>query len=405
MPRLVRKQLSVAGVKAERRRGWHADGGGLYLQVTASGVKSWLFRYAIKGRARAMGLGSVELVGLADARERALTLRRLLLDGIDPLEQRRATKAEAAKAMTFADCTRAYVDAHRPGWRGRRHAEAWQASLANHATALASLPVQAIDLVHVMKVLEPIWTVKPNTAARVRARIERVLDWATVRKFRKGDNPARWTGYLDHLLPAQSGPVRHHAALPYREVGTFIVNLRARQEPSARALEFLVLTAARTGEVLGACWDEFDAERRVWVISAERMKAKRAHKVPLSDRARAIVLEMEKTRHGTHVFANGNGPYSNTVFLRLLRRMGRDDLTSHGFRSTFRDFAAEQTDFSREVCEQALAHAIGDKVEAAYRRGDLFEKRRRLMQAWARWCGSSTQPAGELVALSPGRTA
>src|SRR5215472_5177844 len=237
MPRLVRKQLSVAGVKAERRRGWHADGGGLYLQVTASGVKSWLFRYAIKGRARAMGLGSVELVGLADARERALTLRRLLLDGIDPLEQRRATKAEAAKAMTFADCTRAYVDAHRPGWRGRRHAEAWQASLANHATALASLPVQAIDLVHVMKVLEPIWTVKPNTAARVRARIERVLDWATVRKFRKGDNPVRWTGHLDHLLPAQSGPVRHHAALPYAEVAGFIAALRERPEVSARAFE------------------------------------------------------------------------------------------------------------------------------------------------------------------------
>jgi integrase len=399
MPRLVRKQLSVAGVKAERRRGWHADGGGLYLQVTSSGVKSWLFRYAIKGRARAMGLGSIELVGLADARERALTLRRLLLDGIDPLEQRATMKAKAAKAMTFADCTWAYVDAHRPGWRGRRHAEAWHASLTNHARALANLPVQAIDLALVMQVLEPIWSAKPNTAARVRARIERVLDWATVRGFRAGDNPARWKGYLDHLLPAQGAPVHHHAALPYLEVGTFMVELRARQEPTARALEFLILTAARTGEVLGACWDEFDAERRVWVISAERMKAKRAHKVPLSDRARAIVLEVEKTRHGAHIFANGNGPYSNTVFLMLLRRMGRGDLTAHGFRSTFRDFAAEQTDFSREVCEQALAHVIGDKVEAAYRRGDLFEKRRRLMAAWAKWC-SSPPPAGEVAAFA-----
>jgi integrase len=285
--------------------------------------------------------------------------------------------------------------------------------LANHAALLGPLPVAAVDLGHVVKVLEPIWLDKANTAARVRARIERVLDWATVRGFRKGDNPARWTGHLDHLLPAQGATVRHHAALPYAEVAAFIATLREREEVSARAFEFLILTAARTSETLNATWDELDADRRIWSISAERMKAAREHRVPLSDRARAIILEMEKVRAGTATIPVGafvfpaaasGAAYGSTALLALLRRrMGRADLTAHGFRSTFRDWAAERTNYPREVCEQALAHAIGDKVEAAYRRGDLFEKRRRLMQAWARWC-SSPQPA-ELVALSPGRTA
>ena len=297
MPRLVRKQLSALAVKAERRKGWYADGGGLYLQVSSNGAKSWLFRYSIDGRARAMGLGPVELVSLVDARERALGLRRLLRDGVDPLEQRRSAKdaarLEAASAMTFGDCARAYVAAHRPTWRGLRHAEAWGASLSNHAALLGPLPVAAIDLGHVMKALEPIWLVKRNTAARVRARIERVLDWATVRGFRKGDNPARWTGHLDHLLPAQGATVRHHAALPYTEVAGFIATLREREEVSARAFEFLILTAARTSETLNATWAELDVERQIWTISAERMKAKREQRVPLSDRARAIVLEME----------------------------------------------------------------------------------------------------------------
>ena len=241
MPRLVRHQLSSSRVKAERRRGWHADGGGLYLQVTGN-AKSWVFRYSIAGRARAMGLGSIELVTLAEARDRALANRRLLLDGIDPIEQRRATKdasrLEAARAMTFEACTAAYVEAHQPSWRGARHADAWRASLANHAAMLGSLPVQAIDLPLVLKAFEPIWGEKPNTAARVRARVERVLDWATVRGFSRGDNPARWTGHLDHLLPGHGNvKVRHHAALPYAEVAAFIAVLRERQEASARALD------------------------------------------------------------------------------------------------------------------------------------------------------------------------
>ena len=410
MPRLVRKQLSALAVKAERRPGWYADGGGLYLQVSSSGSKSWLFRYSIDRRARAMGLGPVELVGLGEARDRAFAARRLLLDGVDPLDQRRAAKdtarLEAAKALTFGACVQQYVAAHRPSWRGLRHADAWAASLENHAAILSPLPVAAVELGHVMKVLEPIWQAKTNTAARVRARIERVLDWATVRGYRKGDNPARWQSHLDHLLPAQGATVRHHAALPYAEVATFIATLREREEVSARAFEFLVLTAARTSETLNATWDELDADRRIWTISAERMKAAREHRVPLSDRARAIILEMEKVRvgaipAGAFVFPAGpsGAAYSSTALLMLLRRMGRGDLTAHGFRSTFRDWAAERTNYPREVCEQALAHAIGDKVEAAYRRGDLFEKRRRLMQAWAKWC-SSPQPAGEVVALA-----
>ena len=281
---------------------------------------------------------------------------------------------------------------------GCRHAEAWGASLSNHAALLGPLPVAAIDLGHVMKALEPIWLAKRNTAARVRARIERVLDWATVRGFRKGDNPARWTGHLDHLLPAQGATVRHHAALPYAEVAAFVAALTERQETSARAFEFLILTAGRTSEVLNATWDELDAPRWIWTIPAERMKAARAHRIPLSDRARGIVLEMEKIRAGAFIFpgAASGDPYSNTALLMLLRRMGRGDLTAHGFRSTFRDWAAECTNFPGQVAEMALAHTIGDKVEAAYRRGDLFEKRRRLMQAWAKWC-SNPQPAGEVA--------
>jgi integrase len=303
--------------------------------------------------------------------------------------------------MTFADCAKAYVEAHRPSWRGVRHAEAWGASLSNHAALLGPLAVAAIDLGHVMKTLEPIWLTKRNTAARVRARIERVLDWATVRGFRKGDNPARWTGHLDHLLPAQGATVRHHAALPYAEVAGFVAALRERQETSARAFEFLILTAARTTEVLSARWAEFDAGRHTWTISAERMKSAKPHRVPLSGHARAIILEMEKVRTSAFVFPAGpsGAAYSNTALLMMLRRMGRVDLTAHGFRSTFRDWAAEHTNFPGQVAEMALAHAIGDKVEAAYRRGDLFEKRRRLMQAWARWC-SSPPPAGEVVALA-----
>src|SRR5215472_8650531 len=306
MPKLIRKQLSALAVKAERRKGWYADGGGLYLQVSSTGSRSWLFRYSLDSRARAMGLGSVELVSLAEARERALSLRRLLRDGVDPLEQRRSAKdaarLEAAKAKTFGECAKAYVEAHRRSWRGLRHAESWEASLVNHAPLLRDLPVAAIDLGHVMKVLEPIWGVKPNTAARVRARLERVLDWATVRGFRKGDNPARWTRHLDHLLPAQGSTVRHHAALPYAEVAGFVAALRERPETSARAFEFLILTAARTSEVLNATWAELDASRWTWTIPAERMKAARAHRIPLSDRARAIVLEMEKIRAGAFVF-------------------------------------------------------------------------------------------------------
>ena len=295
--------------------------------------------------------------------------------------------------MTFEDCATAYVEAHRPSWRGVRHAEAWGASLANHAAMLGRLPVQAIDLPLILKVLEPIWSAKPNTAARVRARIERVLDWATVRGFRKGDNPARWTGHLDHLLPGQGAvKVRHHAALPYAEVAGFVAAL-ARAAGDERP-------GIRVPDPHGGP-DKRGPERdlgRARRPALDLDDSGRAHEGGARASGAAIgsrpgiVLEMEKIREpGAFIFpgAASGDAYSNTALLMLLRRMGRGDLTAHGFRSTFRDWAAECTNFPGEVAEMALAHTIGDKVEAAYRRGDLFEKRRRLMQAWAKWCSNS----------------
>jgi integrase len=407
MPKLIRKQLSVAGVRAERRRGWHADGGGLYLQITETGIKSWLFRYSIGGRARAMGLGSIELTGLAEARERAIQYRQLLLQGIDPLEHRRSAKADArllaASALTFEECASAYIAAHKAEWRHPKTVQQWTGSLVKHAYQfLGELPVDAVDLPAVLKVLEPIWLTRHATARRVRTRIEAVLDWATVRGYRRGDNPARWRGHLDHLLSAQGKVrrVKHHTALPYADVGAFMSDLRARPETSAMALEFAILTAVRTSEVRGARWSEFDSERRVWTISADRMKGAREHRVPMSDAARSVVLEMEKTRTGEFVFPGNKigRPLSDMTLLLLSKRMGHGDLTTHGFRSTFRDWAAEMTSFAPQVCEMALAHSIGDKVEAAYRRGDLFEKRRKLMEAWADYCAVERKP-GKVVPM------
>jgi integrase len=254
-----------------------------------------------------------------------------------------------------------------------------------------------------MKALEPIWKAKPETASRLRGRIEAVLDWATVRGYRKGENPARWRGHLDKLLPARAKiqKVVHHPALPYSEIADFMVSLRNQEGIAARALEFLILTAARTGEIIGAGWDEVDLDERVWVIPEARMKAGREHRVPLSGPALAIVKQMNEIRESDFVFPGGKKgrPLSNMAMLALLKRIGRNDLTTHGFRSTFRDWAAERTTFSREVIEMALAHTIENKVEAAYRRGDLFRKRRQLMEAWARYCGT-TRVQGDVVPIS-----
>jgi integrase len=401
-------RLSAVAVRGLTRKGYYHDGGGLYLQVTAKGAKSWIFKYMLDGRAREMGLGPEHAVSLADARKRATECRRLCADGVDPIETRRAEhdrkKLEAAKAVTFDACAAAYIEAHESRWRNAKHRDQWRNTLSTYASPVfGSLPVQAVDVGLVTRALEPIWQTKPETASRLRGRIEQILDWATVRGYRQGDNPARWRGHLDKLLPARSKirEVEHHAALPYDEIADFLAALRSQEGIAARALEFLILTAARTGEVIEARWDEIDLDEKIWVVPAARMKAGREHRVPLSPMAVAIVEQMKECRESEFAFPGGKRgkPLSNMAMLKALGRMGRHDLTAHGFRSTFRDWAAERTNFPREVAEAALAHTIGDKVEAAYRRGDLFRKRRQLMEAWARFCAVPKTPA-EIVTIT-----
>jgi integrase len=412
-------RLSTARVKnaqpGKRRDGTprarvYADGGGLYLQVTpgsAGNSKSWIYRYAsTTGKERFMGLGSLDTVTLAEAREKATECRRLRERGIDPIDARDAQRASAAveraKAMTFDQCAEHYITAHRAGWRSPRHLSQWKSTLATYASpVLGNLPVGSIDVGLVIKVLQPIWPTKPETASRIRGRIELVLDWAAARGFRDSDNPARWKGHLENLLPRRSKvrAVKHHAALPYVEISDFMHSLRERDGVAARALEFAVLTAARTGEVLEAKWSEIDLKSKIWTVPGNHMKSNREHRVPLPNAAVAVLQRMLKVQQNDYVFPGGRrATLSKMAFLILLRRMGRNDLTAHGFRSTFRDWASDKTNCSNEVVEMALAHAISNKVEAAYRRSDLFEKRRKLMDAWAAYCEQST---GQVVALHP----
>jgi integrase len=393
------------------KAGVHPDGGGLYLQVTKGGARTWIYRFMLHGRAREMGLGPLHIVTLAEAREKARECRKLRHEGVDPIEARKAKRSEerlaAAKATTFRECAERYIEAHRAGWRNPKHAAQWPSTLATYGyPVFGDLPVQAIDVGLVTKALEPIWRTKPETASRVRGRIESVLDWATVRGYRKGDNPARWRGHLDKLLPARAKvrKVEHHAALPYVEMGDFIANLREQEGIAARALEFLILTATRTGEVIGARWDEFDLGEKLWIVPGARMKADKEHRVPLPGRALAIIEEMKVHRVNDHEFVFTGGrprkPLSNMAMFKVLQRMGRGDLTAHGFRSSFRDWAAERTGFPHEVAEIALAHTVSDKVEAAYRRGDLFQKRRQLMEAWAKHC-EMRKPVSKVIPLAP----
>ena len=394
----AREKLKALVVeRSSKKPGFYSDGGGLYLRVTSATARSWIFRYMIDRKAHEMGLGKYPDISLAEARARATEARKLKALGKDPISERgvirAAVRAEAAKAMIFKDAAKAHIDGHRAGWRNAKHAAQWEATLATYAEPIiGTLPVQAIDTGLVLKVLEPIWTVKPETASRLRGRIEAVLDWATARGHRHGENPARWRGHLDKLLPARTKVrrVEHHAALPFNELTGFMASLRAAEGVAARALELAILTAARTGEVIGAKWSEIDLLQKVWTVPGERMKTGREHRVPLSARALAILKEIERDQVADEMFVfPGNKigkPLSNMAFLMLLRRMDRDDLTVHGFRSTFRDWAAERTNFPSEAAEMALAHAVGDKVEAAYRRGDLFEKRRAMMEQWATAC-------------------
>jgi integrase len=393
------------------------DGGGLYLRVSASGAKSWVFRFQLDGKRRDMGLGPYPDISLAEARGRATEHRKQRHEGIDPLDakeaHRHAQRLAVAKGRTFRECATEFIEKNRAGWRNAKHRQQWENTLATYVYPnLGELPVSAIDSGLVVQVLDPIWTEKPETASRVRGRIEAVLDAATVRGFRQGSNPAQWKGNLAHILPARARvrKVAHHPALPFDDMPGFLTALRGRKAIAARALEFAALTAARTGEVLGARWGEIDLTAKVWTVPADRMKASREHRVPLSNAALDVLANVRPLAllkdgapdPAAPVFPGPRRalPMSNMTMLMLLRRMKRDDLTAHGFRSTFSDWAAERTAYPREVVEMALAHAIENKAEAAYRRGDLFEKRRRLMGDWARFC--EAPPAGEVVPLRAG---
>ncbi len=386
------KALTVVQVRALQKPGRYSDGNGLYLVVDPTGAKRWLLRTTVHGRRRDIGLGGLSLVSLAEAREKALGYRKLARDGGDPVLEKR--KARNAVPTFRAAAEQVYAD-HKASWKNTKHAQQWLNTLQQYAFPhIGDRMVDTIDTPEVLRVLSPIWLTKPETARRVRQRIGTVLDWAKAAGFRTGDNPIAGVA---KGLPKQGARDDHHAALPYAQVPEFVSGLRASKhtEVGRLAFEFLILTAARTGEVLGATWNELDFTQSLWTIPAERMKTGRPHRVPLSERAVEILWQAKAIGSGSGYLFPGRGgtkPLSNMVFLMALRRM-KLDITAHGFRSSFRDWAAEQTSFPREVCEMALAHTVENKVEAAYRRGDLFEKRRALMDAWSQFISRQPPPA------------
>jgi len=409
------RELSPLEVGRLKEPGLHFVGGvaGLALQVQAAGARSWILRIAVGGKRREMGLGGFPDVTLADARRRARDEREKANKGVDPIAERQAAdsllRADRAKAVTFKAAALAYIEAHEPSWRNAKHAEQWRNTLASTYPAIGELHVRDVGLAQVLQVLEPIWKEKTETASRLRGRIESVLDWATARGYRDGLNPARWRGHLDHLLPAPSKimKVGHMAAIPVGEAGAFMQALRKQEGTGARALEFAILTAARSGEVRGATWSEIDLEAALWVCPAERMKANKEHRVPLSpaavDLLRSLPATAPTAESNTRTAAQRlvfpaprGGVLSDMTLVAVTRRMGAAAVP-HGFRSTFRDWCAERTNYPREVAEMALAHAISDKVEAAYRRGDLFEKRRRLMADWAKFLSKVEEKKGTVV--------
>lgn len=393
MPRAV-AGLSARRVQTLKEPGMFADGGGLYLQVTPQGRKSWIYRFKLHGRRRDMGLGTLADVPLAAARDKAAEARKLVKEGVDPIDARKAAAQAAAvpsvREKTFRECAAAFIESKASAWKSDKHAAQWTATLETYAyPVFGDWPVAVVDVAAVVDVLEPIWTTKTETASRVRGRIESVLDYAKVMHYRSGENPARWKGNLEHIFPAKNKVARngHHESLPYADMLAFWPRLQAHDGLGARALELCILTATRTGEVLGARWDEIDIAAATWTIPAERMKAGQEHRVPLTAPALSLLRKMAAIRRGDYVFPGQRKtrPLSNMAMAMVLRRMCVD-VTPHGFRSTFRTWAAEKTDFQHDVCEAALAHTQTDKVVAAYQRGDLFEKRRGLMDAWADYC-------------------
>jgi integrase len=389
------KAISVAKIT---KHGRHSDGGGLYLSISPNGGRRWTFLYRWKGKPTEIGLGSARKghVSLADARERATEARAKLAKGINPKDDNK----KPAEGATFGEVADGVIKAMKPGWRNKKSEQAWKLTLGEYCSSIQRNPVADITTNQVLEVLKPIWQSKPETANRLRGRIEKVLDAAKASGLRFGENPARWRGHLDHLLPKRSKLTRgHHAAMAYDDVPAFMTDLRAREAVAAMALEFAILCAARTGEVLGAGWSEIDIERGVWTVPANRMKAGREHRVPLSSRALAIVRAMHETRISQFVFPGqrANRPLAAVTFEKVLRRMKVENVTVHGFRSSFRDWAGNETDYPRDLIETAMAHLIGDQAEQAYRRSDALEKRRGLMETWATFC--STLPVDKIVPL------
>ena len=409
MPRKVSNALTPLGVK-NAKPGRHADGAGLHLLVKETGARSWVFRFMLNGKSRDVGLGTAgpDGISLAAAPDQASALRLKVKAGIDPLQQRLEDAAQAAAAtqaakiagITFKAVAEAYIAANEGSWRNAKHRQQWANTLESYVyPVMGDLPVAQITTAHVLSILETIWQEKPETASRIRGRIETVLDAAKARGYRDGDNPARWRGHIAQILPARSRLTRgHHKAMPYDAIPAFTALLRERRATSALALEFVILTATRTSEVLGATWGEVDLAKAIWTIPAARMKAGKEHRVPLSPRA-VEILEAVKPLNKASLFpADKGGELSTMAMSMLLRRMD-SDCTVHGFRSGFRDWAAECTGYAHEVCEMALAHAIGNKSEAAYRRGDLFEKRRRLMSEWATYCATNGKASASVTPI------
>lgn len=393
MVRAVYK-LSNLRIKAIKDAGRYSDGDGLYFYVSKSGNRSWVFRYRdrVTGKLRDRGLGPTRDVSLEQARDYARAARGELRAGVDPIDARRVQRAEAKhqrlQAITFGQCADRYIESHRAAWRSAKHADQWRSTLTTYAAALLSMPVADIDDAAILEVLQPIWTTKTETATRVRQRVEAVLDWACARQYRSGDNPARWRGHLDHLLPKPNKlkAVKPRAALPYLDVPAFFSILRSQPGMAPIALQLQILTATRPGEVVGAQWDEFDLDKLTWTIPGIRMKAGKAHRIPLSPETSELLTRLP--RSCSYVFPGLRGPSMTTAApLKVLKGL-RPGMTAHGFRSTFRDWAADMTAFPREVAEQALAHSLPDKTEAAYRRTDLLHKRALLMAEWSSYCNS-----------------
>ena len=409
MPIKLHNALTALSVKSAKP-GRHADGGGLYLLVKQSGARSWVYRYMLNGRSRDLGLGAAGPGGtsLADARDHVAALRLKVKAGYDPLEERRSEAANAKAAaqaamvagISFKSVAESYISANQDSWRNPKHRQQWKNTLATYVyPTIGEIPVSQIETAHVLHILEPIWKEKAETASRVRGRIETILDSAKARGYRHGENPARWRGHLAQILPARSRLTRgHHKALPYDQIPRFIDHLHQREAVAALALEFAILTAARTGEVIGANWGEVSLHEGVWTIPADRMKAAKEHRVPLAPRA-VEILKSLKPLGSRWLFPGAKGGRLSGMAMTMLMRRMKVDATVHGFRSSFRDWTAERTGYAHEVAEMALAHTIGNKVERAYRRGDLFEKRRKLMADWSNFCLGTECTSSEVIPI------